>query len=155
MSATLQSDQACGLVKSDRKKAISQLGIPVIFCALVAYVAWCSRLFYLAPGDLNGSKLPPELRTIVPQLVQSSGMLRPEPFDGTRLRNLLLHPWSSDRQRLRIVELKPDLILVCRVDGVMMRGERLLFMRDATGWKHITEEEFETSEQAVSPAATR
>jgi hypothetical protein len=74
-------------------------------------------------------------------------MLESEPLVVTRLINLLAKPHTSERHELRSIELRPDLILICRVDGVTMTGPRLLFAREASGWRHITEEEFEESEQ--------
>ena len=110
---------------------------------IAAYVAWGARSFYLAPKELDYSKLPQEIRAVAPGLVKASGMLEPEPFNGTRLINLLMDPRASERQKLRSTALGKDLILIFRADGIAMTGPRLLFAKDASGWRHITEKEFE------------
>jgi hypothetical protein len=132
------------------KKSTARLSVLAISSVCVAYVAWCARSFYLPPRELNYSNIPQEIRAVAPQLVASSGMLEPEQFIITRLINMLAEPHTSQRHELRSIELRSDLILVCRVDGIAMTGPRLLFAREASGWRHITEEEFEESEQAGS-----
>lgn len=106
---------------------------------VAGYVGWCGRSFYLEARIRDAMKLPPEVNAILPPLLDSRNMRRPEAFEPREMiRYLCLPHESRSSAEIRIHEISQDLLFIVRDSW---SGDQILyFIREDGKWRQTQEE---------------